>query len=220
MSAVMEKDHYLETLNSTQLKLLNFLGAGDITQHEAAIACGVTESYVSQLMSIKEFADRVSELRYERLTKRNEIDDNWDNMELRLQGKLSKSLNMIIKPNEILNAIKIVNSAQRRGSAGVVKKADAMGKQVTLVLPNAIIKKIVVDKQSNRVVEIEQNDGNDVSLITATSASLDSVKMQLGNRKVNAIDMEVNNEQGRTSSINQITRSIRNSGQAISAEDL
>lgn len=195
-------EDYLKGLNGTQQKILGYLSSGSVTNQEVAEACGVTPAYISQLMAEPMFSEIVSQRRYERLSKKNTIDDNWDDMELVLQSKLKRSLSMIIKPGEILNAIKVVNSAQRRGSGRVSNSNTQTAPQVVLTLPTVILNKLEVDRITNKVIE-----ANGMPMITATSQDLN----RLYNEKVI--------ENGQRFEGKDL-RPIRDKRQAISADDL
>lgn len=150
--------------SSTEDRALTLLGSG-IPASNVAAALGVEESRISQLLSNKEFAAKVTELRYNNLQKHNLRDDKYDAIEDKLLHKLEKSMAFMIKPGEILKAIQIVNGAKRRGQSA----PDHITNQqniVNLVLPTVITQKFAVNI-NNQVTK-----AGDQELLTLSSGNL------------------------------------------------
>src|SRR3954462_6012515 len=100
---------------ATQERALSLLGQG-IPAEQVAGACGVTVSAISQLMSQEEFSKKVLEARFETLSRHNEVDTEYDNMERSLQKQFKGMMEWgLTKPLEVLKAMKEINSMQRRG---------------------------------------------------------------------------------------------------------
>ncbi len=149
---------------ATEEKALQLLGAG-VQSSQVAAALGVTPSRIAQLLSDTVFADKVASLRYENLQKHNRRDEKYDSLEDKLLGKLEKALPLLVKPESILGAMKIVNGAKRRGQSS----PEAVGSQQTianLVLPSVVVNKFSVDI-NNQVTK-----AGDQELLTMPSGNL------------------------------------------------
>lgn len=140
---------------STEERALHLLGAG-IAVEATAAALGVSPSRISQLLAEEQFADKVSDLRYQNLQKHNNRDAKYDAVEDTLLEKLESSLPLMIKPQDILRAVSTINSAKRRGQSSpdqVVNQQNI----VNLILPQVITERFTVniDNQVTRAGEQE-----------------------------------------------------------------
>jgi len=145
-------------------RALKLLGNG-VSQEATAAALGVTPSYITQLISIPEFAEKVSELRYESLQKHNERDSEYDSAEDALLKKLHGSIPLLIRPMEILRAIQVINNAKRRGVSSPESITNKQT-QVTLLMPTQLIQKFT-QNINNQVVSISGQE-----LVTIDSKAL------------------------------------------------
>ena len=149
---------------ATQERALTLLGAG-VPQEVVASALGVTPGYVSQLLSNEDFAAEVVQLKFKALTANNARDQNYNKMEDRLLEKLERSLPLIIRPETILGALKIVNGAARRGhdtASTIVDKQNI----VSVLLPVQIIQQFTTNIH-NQVIKTGDKD-----LLTIQSSEL------------------------------------------------
>lgn len=147
-----------------QEKILNLLGSGISPEH-VANTCGVTPSYVSQLMSQEDFAARVVELRYESLQKHNKRDEAYDKIEDELVEKLKDLMPLMVRPMEVLKAIQVINQAKRRGQSAPEQITNTQN-IVNISMPTQIIQKFKVNPQ-NQVIAAGTQE-----LITMQSGSL------------------------------------------------
>lgn len=153
--------------NSHTDRAMQLLGAGVSTEAVAA-ALGVTPSAISQMLANETFADQVAQLRYNQLQQHNERDAKYDSVEDRLLAKLEGAIPLMMKPGDILGAIRIINGAKRRGQVAPEQVSNT-AQIVSLVLPTAVI---------NKVVNVETNIHNQVvsvgeqSLQTIQSSTL------------------------------------------------
>ena len=150
--------------SSIEERALKLLGAG-VSAESTAAALGVTPSRISQMLADDVFANAVVEARFQHLQKHNERDASYDEVEDLLLAKLKKSLPFILKPDQILNALKTINGAKRRGQSN----PETIGAQSTIVqvvLPNIIAQKFTVNI-SNQVVKAGEQD-----LLTIQSGTL------------------------------------------------
>jgi hypothetical protein len=141
--------------NTTEEKALSLLGAG-INAEQAASALGVTPSRISQLLSNEEFAGKVAELRYQNLTKHNERDASYDSLEDKLREKLEKQLGLIMKPDQIIRALHVVNNLKRRGQSApdqIVNQQNI----VSITIPTQIIQKFTTNVNNQVIATSEQS---------------------------------------------------------------
>jgi predicted transcriptional regulator len=149
---------------SIEERALNLLGSG-IQTEAVASALGVSASRVSQLLSQEEFATKVAALRYENLQAHNRRDSAYDSLEDDLLAKLKKSLPLMVKPDTILKAINIVNSAKRRGQSAPEQVTNSQ-RVVNLTLPTVLVHQFTVTA-NNQVAS-----AGDQELQTIQSSSL------------------------------------------------
>lgn len=150
--------------SSVESKALSLLGSG-VQAEQVAAALGVSPSRIAQLLGDSAFAKEVAALRYEALQAHNKRDDKYDTLEDNLLNKLDRSMGMLIKPTDILAAIKVVNSAKRRGSSGPAQVTNQQT-VVNLTLPNVIIQRFTTD-MNNQVTRAGEQD-----LLTMPSGNL------------------------------------------------
>lgn len=151
-------------ITSNEERALELLGSG-ISPAQVASALGVTESHISQLLSNEEFASKVSQLRYEALSKHNLRDAEYDSTEDALLDKLKNSIPLMTRPMEIVRALTAVNSAKRRGQAAP-EQIHGKVEITQVVLPAVLINKFIVNNK-NQVVSIGERD-----LLTIQSGTL------------------------------------------------
>jgi len=145
-------------------KLIALLGSG-ISNAVAASAVGCSESYVSQLLAIPEISARVAQLRFDTLQANNLRDSKIDGIEDLLLAKLSASVNLIMRPMELVKASSMINAMKRRGSA-----APEQSTQLTQVINLTLPPKLTVAFQLNNQNEIIEVAGR--PLVTMQTATL------------------------------------------------
>lgn len=162
-------------------KALVMLGSG-APVGVVASALGVTESRISQMMSVEEFASAVADLKYKNLTKQTHLDDQYTDLENDLLVKFRKAMPLMTNPRDIASALSIINNTKRRG-AQIMDPASQQTRVVNLTIPIAIAQKFIVNV-NNQVVEVQDESGSAQSLITAASSSLDRISEEiLGNKQ-------------------------------------
>jgi hypothetical protein len=124
-------------------KALELLGNG-VNAEQVAITLGVTAGRISQLLSVPEFSDKVTDIRFSTLQKHNTRDDSYDRVEDKLLHKLEQSIPLMFKPSEVLNALKIVNGATRRGATNTQQTVTNQT-IVNLNLPNIVVEKFATN---------------------------------------------------------------------------
>ena len=166
-------------------KALNLLSRG-ISQEMVARACGVDPSRISQLMADDEFRAKLAELRFAKMGEQSKMDDRYDKMESRLQEQFEKVIPMIVKPKDVLEAMKIINAMKRR-TGELDTGSQQTSTVVQLTLPVAIMNKyqIKIDSESNRVIEAQG-----VPLLTAQSNQVVAKHEERIRRKGSAISAD------------------------------
>jgi len=145
-------------------RAMNLLGSG-IPQEAVASALGVTASYISQLLSNEEFSTAVTQLKFEALSKHTARDASYDSVEDSLIDKLKKSLPLLIRPNDILGAIKVINGAKRRGQDSQDSIVNSQ-EIVSIMMPTQIIQQFTTNIH-NQVIKTGDQD-----LLTMQSSDL------------------------------------------------
>lgn len=156
--------------NSIESRALKLLGSG-ATPEQTAAALGVTASRISQLISDPEFSAGVAELRFQSLSRSNDIDSKYDEMESTLQKRLGDMLCWMTKPGEILAAIRIINAAKRRGSS-TPSELTSIGTVVVLNMPTHVTQQFTVNT-TNQVIRAGDKD-----LVTVQSSRMKDLLLQ------------------------------------------
>jgi len=140
---------------TTSGRALELLGSG-VPQESVASALGVTPSYISQLLSDRDFAAEVTRRKYEALTKHTERDAKYDGLEDTLLARLKNSTSLLFKPLDIMRALKVVNEAKRRGTDS---KESIIAQQniVEITMPTQIVQQFTTNIV-NQVVKAGDQD--------------------------------------------------------------
>lgn len=149
---------------ATEVRALELLGSG-VSAADVARALAVTPGRISQLLANTEFAAAVIQLKFDALQEHGARDSKYDNLEDKLLEKLERVLPMMLKPKDILNALKAVNAAKRRGVAAT-EHVVSQQNVVALVLPT-IVAQTFTTNINNQVIKV-----GDVDLLTLSSNSL------------------------------------------------
>jgi len=152
----------------TAERALKLLGDG-LPPHTVAASIGVTEAYISQLLSQEEFSAAVAERRYESLAAHNERDSKYDQMEDDLLKRMQDCIPLMHRPMELLKAIQVINMAKRRGQStpeSLIEKQSV----VQLTIPIQIINQFKVNAQGQVLTVGEQ------SLLTIQSGNMDALR--------------------------------------------
>jgi len=152
--------------HSLEENALELLGQG-IDPTVVANALGVAAGRISQLLANKEFAKQVVERRFVALASHTKRDNRYDSLEDDLINKLESHIPFMSKTSDILNALRTVNSAKRRGQQvpDSLTQADTI---VPLVMPTVVIEKF--SAVTNNINQVVHAGGQD--LVTIQSGSL------------------------------------------------
>ena len=148
---------------ANQERALALLGSG-VGTDAVASALGVTPAAISQLLADEKFASQVSQLRYSSLQKHNLRDSEYDDIEDTLIASLKDKIPLMMRPEIILGAIKVINSAKRRGRSAPEQVA-ASTEIVTLAIPVTMVQKFTTNVL-NQVVIV---DGQNLNTIDANT---------------------------------------------------
>lgn len=164
------------TMNATQERALSLLGAG-FPPAIVAASIGVSESYISQCMSLSWFSSQVQELKFLNLQKHTELDSMYDDLEEKLVRKLDKLVPLLVKPMDITRVLQTVNNAKRRG-AGSSDVGMVTQNIVQLTLPPALMQRFIKNA-NNQIVEVQDGTGQQNSLVTTSSGSLERLSREV-----------------------------------------
>lgn len=162
--------HTTSTRNPTEERALKLLGSG-LGPEVVASAVGVSVSRISQLLSEKEFADEVSTLRFNSLSKHTVRDESYDSLEDSLLQKLRQSLPLMHKPFELLRAIQVINGAKRRGVSSPTTTHNQQT-VVNITLPTQIVQRFTTNAQ-NQVIHAGSQE-----LLTIQSSQLEKLSSE------------------------------------------
>lgn len=166
----------LAHLTPSQGKILEMLGRG-YSQVIVADTVGVTEGYVSQLLSEDWFAQEVQRKKFEYMQKHTLLDDKYDTLEERLLGKLDKSVSMLIKPMDIAKVLQVINGAKRKG-VQQNDPATLVQNIVQLNIPVQLAQKFITNANS-QVVEIQHGEDTSQPLVTIANGSLERLAREV-----------------------------------------
>lgn len=161
--------------SGTALRIMKLLGAG-CSQVEAARACGVIESYVSQLMDEKDFQGQVNDLVRKTMEDQSQIDDNYAEIEKNMSKRLLEQSQFVFDPEKILRIAKFANEAKRKVAIPQQSGEGVNGGNVsehrapvTLILPVQVLNEFTI----NPVGEIVGVNGTELS--TLPSKNIDAL---------------------------------------------
>lgn len=141
--------------------------AQGIPTGQIAAACGVDDSYISQLKADPLVQEKVAALRAEHIIEDTNFDNTLERAEALALEKIEKTL-PFANMGQALAAFRILNGARRRKDA--FAQADhAVSINVSLTLPAASLPNYVTSR-SGEIIEV---DGK--PMLTANQKSLDSI---------------------------------------------
>lgn len=154
----------MNSLTTAESRALALLGNG-IGPEQVAQAVGLTASRISQLLSDEHFAAQVAELRFEALSRHNERDSAYDSLEDELIEKMRDCLPLMVRPQEVLRAIQVINAAKRRGFSAPTNITE-QHTIINLIMPTSILSEFSINA-NNQVVQ-----AGDQPLVTIQSGTL------------------------------------------------
>lgn len=149
----------------TRDRLVSLLGAG-VSQTAAALACGVTDGYISQLLEDPQVIAAIGNLRAEKLETAIKVDKSVEALEARALETLAAKLPYAKSALETARIYQILNTAKRKATSSDLSSDAASDQLVTIVLPKAAKVHVALNTQ-NQVIEIQGR-----SMATLPSKSL------------------------------------------------
>jgi hypothetical protein len=134
-------------------KIVEMLGAG-VTPTQVALACGVSDSYISQLLADENIATEVAEKRTVRAAAFVESDASLDSDEEIARSAVRRNLDHgFLKPMETLRHFQVLNAARRKSDshAGAQVPTSTVV-QLNLPAAAAVQFRLTVDRQ---VIEVD-----------------------------------------------------------------
>lgn len=128
---------FVAVWSGTQERILELLGAG-ASQSQVAMAVGVEESYISQLMAQEEFRKAVQELRAEAAAKHAAVDARIDSIEDKAWRRIDNLVELETNLMKLLKVAQAANAAKRR-TQGVGMAQPATALTVNIALPQAAV---------------------------------------------------------------------------------
>lgn len=163
-------------------QIIEMLGKG-LTPTVVSTAVGVSESYISQLLSTEEVADQVASLRVEAINSYTDMDDKYNRLENTVLDKLEETIDFITAPKDLLRAAHMLNNAKRRGLDSLTAQANQAppSQVINLIMPTHTITEFKTNS-TNQVIEASHT-ANDTTtkqtLITIPSNKLDNLLEEL-----------------------------------------
>lgn len=155
--------------NSTRDRAISLLGQG-FSQSQVAIAIGVTDSWISQLVTEPEVHDEISRLRSGALQEKVEADKTLDDLEKRALKLVADKLPFVRSPMEATKIYATLNKANRKTAAVNPEHDKNTAVTVNITLPKAAAGIHIQLNQNNQVVEVEGQ-----SMATLPSRALPSL---------------------------------------------
>lgn len=157
-------------------KLLGLLAAG-VSQGSAALAVGVTDGYVSQLLQDESFSALLTERRGVSLVTAIAHDSRVESVEAKALHAVEQKLPFVRNAMEAARIFQILNSSKKRLQVSGSQAESLGAQQVTIVLPKAAAVQITMNS-INQVIEVQGR-----SMATLPSRSLPSLAADVVEKK-------------------------------------
>ena len=141
--------------------------AQGIPTSQVAAACGVDDSYISQLKADPEVQQRVAEARAEHVVADSQFDNTLERAEALALEKIEKNL-PFANMGQALAAFRILNGARRRKDQFAQTEPN-VSVTVALTLPQAAIPRYITNTK-NEIIEVEGQ-----TMLSATPKTLDDI---------------------------------------------
>jgi hypothetical protein len=149
-------------------KILEFLSDG-LKPSVVASALGISESYISQLLSSEEFSKELREKKEGKLTELVSTDKTYDRLEQSLQESLERMIPFMTNPSHVIRALQVTNSAIRK-SIPSLSGSQTINTLVQINLPESAKVKFTMNSE-NQVIEVE---GRPLATLPTNELDLDS----------------------------------------------
>ena len=143
----------MSSSNSTRDRIISYLGQG-IQQSIVATSCGVSASYISQLLELPEVREEVAQLRAKNLDSALEVDTSIERIERAALKQIEAKLPFVRTAVEAAKIFATLNSARKK-TAGADQSSDVLAaQQVTVTIPRGAAIHFKVN-DTNQVIEVE-----------------------------------------------------------------
>lgn len=152
-------------------RILNYL-CGGATPQQAASACGVDESYISQLKSEEDFQIQVAEKLSKDFEVAIKIDENYTEVEKVLSERLKSLIGYMTNADQVARILKTVSAIPKKVQQRIPLNAEVNGTSiapVSLAIP-IVAKNVFIVNPNSEVVKL-----NGKELVTLNSTSMDSL---------------------------------------------
>jgi hypothetical protein len=139
-----------------------------LSTSQVAAACGVSDSYISQLRADPEVTAAIESAAVQLTVKDIQFDTRLENAEELALDRIEKTLGFA-NMGQALAAFRVLNGARRRKDAATTIADNSVTVNVSLTLPAAASARYVVNS-SNEIVEVEGK-----TMSTATPKSLNEL---------------------------------------------
>lgn len=151
---------------NTKEHAIRLLAQG-IPTSQVAAACGVTDSYISQLKADPDAQNKIAEQQAAASIADAEFDTDLESAEALALDKIKKNL-PFANMGQAIAAFRILNTARRR-SDPVIHADSQVSVTVNLTLPQSAVPRYVTNGQ-NEIIEVEGK-----TMLSATAKSLDQI---------------------------------------------
>lgn len=134
---------------------------------QVAAACGVSDSYISQLKADPEVQDQILAKQAAHSAADIHFDETLESAEALALDKIQKNL-PFANMSQALAAFRILNTARRRKDE-IVQADHSVNVTVNLTLPSSALPKYIANS-NNEIVEVEGK-----TMISATAKTLDQI---------------------------------------------
>ena len=141
--------------------------AQGIPTSQVAAACGVDDSYISQLKADPEVQQKIAEARADHVVADSQFDNTLERAEALALEKIEKNL-PFANMGQALAAFRILNGARRRKDQ-FAQTEHNVSVTVALTLPQAAIPRYITNTK-NEIIEVEGQ-----TMISATPKTLDDI---------------------------------------------
>ena len=138
-----------------------------IPTSQVAAACGVSDSYISQLKADPEVQAQISERQAAHSVADAKFDDTLERAEMMALEKIEKNMQFATL-GQALAAFRVLNGARRRKDE-LLQSDTSIAVTVNLTLPANNVTKYVTNSR-NEIIEVEGQ-----TMISATSKTLDTI---------------------------------------------
>lgn len=166
-------------------RIKELLGKG-LSGSVVSSAVGCDPSYISQLLEQEDFREAVQVLRAKGAQGALERDGNWDDLEARTLEKLSKTIDMVYRPADLIKIAQIANSAKRTAKE-LSNDGGSAGAPVTLILPNVATLHFQMNAQA-QVVEVE---GRSLAALPTKQLQERLAERRIGREAAGVVDVPI-----------------------------